>query len=368
MSEADQRDNDRNRTGLPPWAIGPFYRPEGINPVLKPDKALRFQCPREKQNVAWAELSVCNSSAVVKDGKVVLLFRAEDKSGPEKVGAHVSRVGLASGTDGFHFKKRMEPVLNPGEDEQNLREPRGCEDPRVVLRDDGVYVMTYTQGRGWFEKEKKWGGHLGVALSRDLVQWQKTGPAFANNDGLEICDRAGSIVCREDGEQYVAVKIKGSYWMYWHDGYSGITFAAKSDDLISWIPVRDPEGNLIPVLRPRKLYFDSQATEPGPQAFLKSEGILLLYNGVNSHCPEEGDSSLPTLAYTPGQALLDSNDPMVVLARLDRPFLIPTEPFEKIGQCANQAIFIEGLVRYKGKYFLYYGGADQVLAVAVSGA
>jgi beta-1,2-mannosidase len=44
----------------------------------------------------------------------------------------------------------------------------------------------------------------------------------------------------------------------------------------------------------------------------------------------------------------------------------PEMPFEKSGQYAAGTTFTEGLVRFKGKFFLYYGCADSVVGVAVS--
>jgi beta-1,2-mannosidase len=42
----------------------------------------------------------------------------------------------------------------------------------------------------------------------------------------------------------------------------------------------------------------------------------------------------------------------------------PEKPYELTGQ-VNQVVFIEGLVYFKKKYFLYYGTADSKIAVAV---
>ena len=41
------------------------------------------------------------------------------------------------------------------------------------------------------------------------------------------------------------------------------------------------------------------------------------------------------------------------------------EPFEKSGQYVNGTVFIEGMVYFKHKWFLYYGCADSRVAVAV---
>jgi predicted GH43/DUF377 family glycosyl hydrolase len=63
--------------------------------------------------------------------------------------------------------------------------------------------------------------------------------------------------------------------------------------------------------------------------------------------------------------LTDLNDPMKVIARLDVPFFRPMEDFEKSGQYANGTVFIEGLVYFKGKWYLYYGCADSQVGMAI---
>ena len=63
--------------------------------------------------------------------------------------------------------------------------------------------------------------------------------------------------------------------------------------------------------------------------------------------------------------LFDKNEPTKAIARLDVPFLRPMEPFEKSGQYVNGTVFIEGLVFFQKKWFLYYGCADSRVAVAV---
>src|SRR5205823_7004881 len=109
----------------------------------------------------------------VRNGKVYVLYRAEDASGDAQIGHHTSRLGLAESADGLHFTRRSEPVLYPDKDEQATYEwSGGVEDPRVVETDGGEYVLTYTQ---WNRDIPR----LAVATSRDLVHWTKHGPAFA---------------------------------------------------------------------------------------------------------------------------------------------------------------------------------------------
>jgi len=53
------------------------------------------------------------------------------------------------------------------------------------------------------------------------------------------------------------------------------------------------------------------------------------------------------------------------LARLETPFLVPSTPEEEKGQ-VDLVVFAEGLVQFKGRWFLYYGQADQTVGVAVA--
>ena len=66
----------------------------------------------------WEEKNVLNPSAIVKDGKVYLIYRAQDS-------AMTSRLGLAISEDGLHFKKQPTPILFPDNDSMNAYEWKG---------------------------------------------------------------------------------------------------------------------------------------------------------------------------------------------------------------------------------------------------
>jgi len=117
------------------------------------------------------------------------------------------------------------------------------------------------------------------------------------------------------------------------------------------------------VLNPRPGYFDSRLVEPGPFAVLKPEGIVLIYNASNAR--GFNMSSLPEFTYAAGQALFDAQQPWKLIDRTSQHFIAPESEFEKIGE-VNQVVFVEGLVYFKEKYFLYYGTADSKIGVAVS--
>jgi predicted GH43/DUF377 family glycosyl hydrolase len=62
--------------------------------------------------------------------------------------------------------------------------------------------------------------------------------------------------------------------------------------------------------------------------------------------------------------LIDKSDPTKVLERMETYFMKPDKPYETTGQ-VNHVCFVEGLVKFKNNWFLYYGTADSKIAVAV---
>ncbi len=347
----------KNKTALPSWALGGFVRPPGVNPVISPKDKTLFNCPMKKVAVAWESNDTFNPAATIKDGKVIVLYRAEDKSGVA-IGERTSRLGYASSADGLTFQRRPLPVFYPGEDSQKEFEyPGGCEDPRVAVTEDGTYVMIYTQ---WNRKVPR----LGVATSKDLINWTKHGPIFRkayNGKFFNIATKSASIITSIKGDKQVITKVNGKYFLYWGEHH---VYGATSGNLVDWDPVVDANQNLKEFISPRKGFFDSDLTECGPPAIMTDKGILLLYNGKNSTAGN-GDTRFTPNSYCAGQVLFDSKDPTKAIARLDVPFLRPMEPFEKSGQYVAGTVFVEGLVFFQKKWFMYYGCADSRVGVAV---
>lgn len=354
--------NDEN------WTLVPFLKQDQVNPIMIKDSALVFNCPIWNKPVQWARKDVFNPAAVIRNDTVFLIFRAEDTIGKH---AGTSRIGLAWSIDGLHFNKFPSPILYPDNDDQKKWEwEGGCEDPRVVEDEKGIYYMTYTA----YDGDK---ARLFIASSPDLVHWTKHGSAFQKAfDGKYVAkwSKSGAIVSSYEKGSPVAKKINGKYWMYWGDVN---IWAATSDDLINWTPVlyeNNEKPNIelrhnsveIPeikiVLGPRNKKFDSDLIEPGPPAMITDKGILLIYNSRN--VPSIGDSSLPEGTYAASQVLMDKNDPMKVISRMENYFIKPEKDYEITGQ-VNHVCFLEGLVKLKDKWYMYYGTADSKIAVAV---
>ncbi|NHF59540.1 hypothetical protein FK220_009325 [Flavobacteriaceae bacterium TP-CH-4] len=346
---------DKKETPQEKWLLG--FEKTKLNPIMIADSSYVFLDPITKKQVAWQKADVFNPGAIVRNDTVFLLFRAEDN--PAAIlGRRTSRIGLAYSADGIHFTKYPEPVFFPAEDEfRQWDYPGGVEDPRVVEMPDGSYLMLYTS---WNQDVAR----LSSATSQDLKNWTKHGPVFRKTyDGkfMDIWSKSGSIVTELVDGRLKAKKINGKYLMYWGELFVNL---AQSKDGIHWEPTLDENGELLHVFEPTSGDFDSHLTEPGPPALYTEQGILLLYNGKNLQ-GEGASSQYPEGTYCGGQVLFDKENPAEFIGRLESPFICPSLPHEISGQYKAGTTFIEGLVYFKDKWFLYYGTADSMVGLAI---
>ena len=273
----------------------------------------------------WESTGTFNPSVAVREGKIVMLYRAQDKQG-------TSRLGYAESSDGTHFTRRNDPVLTPTEE---YEKDGGVEDPRLVQFGD-TYYLTYT---GYNKKDAQ----LCLATSKDLIHSDRKGviiPANKANWNVKWT-KSGAIVPE---------KIDGKYWMYFlgtsadNKDQAGL---ATSTDLTHWT-----EATSAPALPVRPGHFDSRVAEPGPVPIVTPNGIVLIYNGADDK-----------LVYRTGIAIFDRHDPRKLLWRSDEPIFSPEKDWEKAGQVPN-VVFVEGMVKQDNRYLFYYGGADTNVGVA----
>tara|TARA_Y100000034_G_scaffold126515_1_gene177848 strand:- start:110 stop:976 length:867 start_codon:yes stop_codon:yes gene_type:complete len=259
----------------------------------------------------WESAAVYNGTTIEKDGKIYLFYRAEQNYYSE----YISRIGLAISRDGFNFKKQKKPIIFP----ERRYEKRGCEDPRICKIDE-KYYMTYVAYSG-----RKI--NIALAVSEDLIHWKKKGIIMKNV-------KSGALIPK---------KIDGKYYMYFGDTN---IYLASSRNLKDWKVSKKP------VLTPRIDKFDLQLVEIGPCPIITKKGIFMIYNSANW---EE---------YNVGYAMFSKNNPEKLIARTDKPRLSASQPWENYGK-VNYVVFAEGLIERDDEYFLYYGGADKSIGVAV---
>jgi len=299
---------------LPRWDLGPFSRREDPKPILAINPS-----------VSWETGGASSPSAIIRDGKICLFYAGSDKT--------IARIGLAVSADGFAFERSAQPVLAPSTDPQRLAEVKGgCATPRVVETENGIYVMTYVQ-------HGERGSRLAVASSRDLLRWQKHGPAFGET--ATAPPGAGVIVTRLVNGKPVAAQIGGRFWMFWGEGKINL---AASTDLARWFPVAEA------VLGPRKDEFDADGVTPGV-AMITERGLLLVYNGRAGNITASG------------QALLDPAQPARVLLRSRFPTLRPQTLFER-SRRAESVAAITSLVLFQNKWLAYYTAVNGNVGVA----
>ena len=313
------------------FSTSPFTPPFGKWTRLSPHPIVS---PRGE---GFESAGTFNPAVVKKDGKFLMLYRAQDHKG-------TSSLGYATSDDGIHFVRRSEPVMVS---EEPYEKGGGVEDPRLVKFGD-TYYLTYTgyNNVDGVAADKK-DAQLCLATSKDLIHWQRQGivfPAYKGKWNVKWT-KSGAIVPE---------RINGKYWMYFlgdardKDTQMGVAY---SEDLLHWTEALDH-----PVLSSRPGLFDSQVVEPGPPPVLRREGIFLIYNGAddNSVC-------------STGWVLFDKKDPTKVIARAEKPIFSPGPEWEKVGQVPN-VVFVEGLVREGRRWLFYYGGADKNVGVAVAPA
>jgi beta-1,2-mannosidase len=278
---------------------------------------------------------VFNPSVVRKDGKYVMLYRAQDRSG-------TSSLGYATSDDGIHFDRRHAPVMVS---EAPYEKGGGVEDPRLQKIGE-TYYLTYTgyNNVDGVAADKK-DAQLCLAISSDLIHWRRQGiilPAYQGKWNVRWT-KSGAIVPE---------KIAGKYWMYYlgdAPGQSSQMGVASSDDLLHWSDALNH-----PVLSSRAGTFDSQVVEPGPAPAILPEGIFLIYNGADDK-----------LLYSTGWVLFDRKNPTKVLARAEQAVFRPQTEWENVGQVPN-VVFVEGAVREGHRWLFYYGAADKNIGVATA--
>ncbi|HEY5563708.1 MAG TPA: glycosidase [Clostridiaceae bacterium] len=275
---------------------------------------------------SWEKAAVFNTAAFYENNLVHLFYRATDKGfmlnteKPEERYKFVSRIGHAISKDGVNFERYVEPFLVGNNDQ----EAWGMEDPRVTKIED-TYYMIYTGfgGRSWSDHR------VSFAWSRDMKTWE------GHRIVLDEPNKDGGLLSEKiDGNYVLFHRREPDIWI----GYS--------EDLINW-------KNHKIVMSPIEGTWQSKKIGIAGPPLKREDGWLLFYHGVDSNNE-----------YRLGAALLDLKDPSKVLFRQEEPVLEPELTWERNGMVPN-VVFSCGAVEIGNKYYVYYGGADTHIGVAV---
>jgi predicted GH43/DUF377 family glycosyl hydrolase len=281
---------------------------------------------------SWESRATFNPGAIYEGGKVHLFYRAMSDD-------NTSVLGYAASLDGVHFTERSPgPAYVPRADFEMKRVQggnSGCEDPRLTKLGDRIY-MCYTAYDGVDPPRVAFTS----ISSTDLLakKWNWTNPILISPPGLD--DKDAALFPRKIGGKYFFLHRLGSD--IWIDSVDSFNFDGENTFL----------GGKV-MMRPRDTAWDSRRIGISAPPIETPHGWLLLYHGISKR----------TSHYSIRAALLDLNDPSKVLYRTEDSILDPKMPYEKQGVISN-VVFPCGAVEIRGEFFVYYGGADKVCAVA----
>ncbi len=274
------------------------------NPILLPDPLHH-----------WEALNVFNAAIAVHNGLFHMLYRGQGLD-------YVSYIGYAVSPDGTDWWRMDRPVYQQG----SPYESRGVEDPRITQIGDTFYML--------YTAYSPYGIRLSLAETHNFVHWERRGIILPEEDN-------------KDGVLFPG-KIRGRYCLM-HRRHPDI-WIAYSDNLLHW---DDHQA----IMRTRPGAWESERIGAAGPPIYTPRGWLLVYHGVDDE-----------RVYRLGVALLDLENPAVVLKRQEEPILQPEEPWEIRGDVPNVVFSCGAVLREDGALWVYYGGADRVMALAIASA
>lgn len=311
-----------------------LYKPT-TNPILKPNIIN-----------SWEAFCTFNPAAIYVANKVHLLYRAQGYD-------YVSQIGYACSNDGLTINKRLDqPAYRPNQKFEGVTMPLGnpentfvsgggcggCEDPRATIINDRVY-MTYVAYDGWNPPRI---ALTSIALSDFLNHnflWEK--PVLISKPNLVA--KSAVIFPEKINNKYVIM----------HRVFPDILIDFVDDLNFDGYTYLDGEYKISP--RSRE-WWDSRKIGAGAPPLKTKDGWLLIYQAVDDKDASE---------YKIGAMLLDLDDPTKVLYRSARPILEPREEYENYGFKAG-VVYPCGAVIKDNTLFVYYGGADSYVCVAIA--
>jgi predicted GH43/DUF377 family glycosyl hydrolase len=279
-------------------------------------------------DVPYPANTVFNPGATRVGDETLLLVRVEDMRGISQL--HVAR--SADGESGWRFDP--EPLLRADVD-RDPEETWGCEDPRLTwVPERGEWIIAYTA-------YSRRGPLVSLATTTDFRSVTRLGPAMPPED------KDAAIFPRRFGGRWAMVHrpspLRGAAHMW----------ISYSPDMRHW-------GDHRLLIDAREgAWWDAGKIGLGPPPLETAEGWLVMYHGVRV----TSDGPI----YRVGLALLDLDDPGLLLHKGDEWVFGPEAPYEITGD-VGRVVFPCGWVldEPNDRLALYYGAADSVIGLATA--
>jgi len=316
----------------------------------------------EKTELTFENDGVLNPTCIQKDGLTHMFYRALSMGNFSSIGycqIHKNKV----------LGRSRQPLIVPEFD----YEKQGVEDPRIVKIDD-LYYFFYTAYDGK-------NARTALAYSRDLIHFQKQGlitPSIAYEQARQLFLHPGlpesysryalhyqrtiapDVLLWEKDLVLFPKKIKGKFLLL-HRVMPGVQYMyldnleqLKSEEF--WeAELRQLHEHIL--MNP-KFWYENHKIGASCAPIETPQGWIQIYHGV-----EETPGGR---VYRASAALLDLNDPTIVLGRLPEPLFSPQRAWEKQG-VVNNVVFPTGAGVYGDELYIYYGAADaRIAAVSMS--
>jgi len=307
------------------------------NPIIEP-----------RPDHFWEMKATFNPAAVNVDNRVHLLYRAIGGDDMSTLGYAASEDGTTvserPGTFAFEHRTKGSHPLTAVPKVVYLSgggSSGGSEDPRLIfMEEDNKVYLTYTAFDGW--------GSVRIALSSiskdDFVnrRWTWSQPVFLSPPG-------------EVHKNWVLFpeKINGKYAVL--HSISPNILIDYVDDLAEFEKDERSIKSRYSRYADRSVW-DNWVRGAGPPPIRTKLGWLLLYHAMDIRDPNR---------YKLGAMVLDINDPTKILYRSRVPILEPEEWYENNGWKSG-VVYSCGAVVKDGELYVYYGGADAVVCVAMA--
>lgn len=295
-----------------------FKRFKG-NPILAP-----------RPGRLWEMRGTINPGAIDIGNKTHIVYRAVSSQ-------NVSTVGYATSSDGFSIDERPDKPIYfpraPFEMNGNSQENYGCEDARIALIQDRIY-MTYSAYDGTTPRVAVSSIGLKDFIDRRWSAWSApqviTPPNIPDKDCIIIPEPI-------DGKYLIIHRVQLSIC---GDYVNSLDFS------------KEKITTCIELLAPRPGMWDGNKVGISTPPIKTDKGWLVIYHGISW-----------SGIYRAGALMLDLKDPTVVLARTATPIFEPEESYEQSGVVPN-VVFPCGLVVRGDTAYMYYGAGDSVSGVA----
>ncbi len=306
---------------------------------------------------------VLNPAVIKVDGTIHMFYRAVAKD-------NYSTIGYCNLSSPLVVHSRNDAALLCPESDYEFQ---GLEDPRIV-EIEGIYYMTYTAYDGI--------NALGaLATSTDLMHWHKHGiivPKITYHEFKHFIESEGKInekYIRFNEHQKSHDKQDRTVFL-WDKNL--IFFPRKIDGKFCFMHRIKPDIQIVVSIETIEeltvgfwqnylLHFDDHIVlSPkydhevsyiggGCPPIETAEGWLVIYHGVHD--------TIKGYVYSACAALLDINNPQIEIGRLPYPLFFPEKIWELKGE-VNNVCFATGAIVEDDTLYIYYGAADERIAVA----